>query len=411
MKPSVIFYGAGLEARSKFFDWIDAGIPIPVCFADADDNKQYTKFVINTPASESCRHLKFEILPLHEALEKYPDYLIFLSVSDANLLFVYNYLISCGVPKEKIKYSDHVEYRKGCQSLLTAFHVGPRNLKVCCISPYNTSIPRKAPMQVLYREYMETFGNLLQDIIENKPTHCDGCPYLVERFWPKNPKVNKIVFDTGFDSDSCNFNCIYCTYKNNIEGRYIGEKFIDVFRETLRCFEGVENIFIHLGVGEISVAHWKDEVLNLLKAKKWYSYIHTNASVYNSDIAEMIKEGYMTINVSLDSGTSRTFSKIKGVDCFDKVVENLLKYSECGHGVHLKYIILPEINTNPDDVDGFLDIAFKTFTEWGENVVVPVPSYTLYDYFVSMNGGKAYSVDLAEDFQLDVDACSYRKEK
>jgi len=54
--------------------------------------------------------------------------------------------------------------------------------------------------------------------------------------------------------------------------------------------------------------------------------------------------------------------------------------------------------------DEVLDIAFKTFTEWGENVVVPVPSYTLYDYFVSMNGGKAYAVDLAEDFQLDVDA-------
>ncbi|MCL2607398.1 MAG: histidinol-phosphate transaminase [Methanomassiliicoccaceae archaeon] len=54
--------------------------------------------------------------------------------------------------------------------------------------------------------------------------------------------------------------------------------------------------------------------------------------------------------------------------------------------------------------DEVLDVAFKTFTEWGENVIVPVPSYTLYDYFVSMNGGKAYAVDLDEDFQLDVDA-------
>ena len=54
--------------------------------------------------------------------------------------------------------------------------------------------------------------------------------------------------------------------------------------------------------------------------------------------------------------------------------------------------------------DEMLDVTFKTFTNWGDNSVVPVPSYTLYDYFVKMNGGKALEVDLTEDFQLDVDA-------
>ena len=53
--------------------------------------------------------------------------------------------------------------------------------------------------------------------------------------------------------------------------------------------------------------------------------------------------------------------------------------------------------------DEMLDVTFKTFTNWGDNSVVPVPSYTLYDDFVEMNGGKAHEVDLTEDFQLDVD--------
>ena len=53
--------------------------------------------------------------------------------------------------------------------------------------------------------------------------------------------------------------------------------------------------------------------------------------------------------------------------------------------------------------DEMLDVTFKTFTNWGDNSVVPVPSYTLYDYFVEMNGGKAHEVDLTEEFQLDVD--------
>jgi len=53
--------------------------------------------------------------------------------------------------------------------------------------------------------------------------------------------------------------------------------------------------------------------------------------------------------------------------------------------------------------DEMLDVSFKTFTEWGDNCTVPFPSYTLYDYFVEMNGGRTVSSDLTEDFQLDVD--------
>jgi histidinol-phosphate aminotransferase len=53
--------------------------------------------------------------------------------------------------------------------------------------------------------------------------------------------------------------------------------------------------------------------------------------------------------------------------------------------------------------DEILDIAFKTFTEWGDDCLVPYPSYTLYDYFAQMNGGKVALTELTKDFQLDVD--------
>jgi len=52
--------------------------------------------------------------------------------------------------------------------------------------------------------------------------------------------------------------------------------------------------------------------------------------------------------------------------------------------------------------DEILDIAFKTFTEWGDDCLVPYPSYSLYDYFAQMNGGRAVLTELTEDFQLDV---------
>lgn len=53
--------------------------------------------------------------------------------------------------------------------------------------------------------------------------------------------------------------------------------------------------------------------------------------------------------------------------------------------------------------DEILDISFKTFTEWGDDCLVPYPSYSLYDYFASMNGGKVVTSELTDDFQPDVD--------
>jgi len=54
--------------------------------------------------------------------------------------------------------------------------------------------------------------------------------------------------------------------------------------------------------------------------------------------------------------------------------------------------------------DETIDIAFKTFMDWGDQVNVPVPSYSLYDYFVSMNGGRTNQIMLTDDYQLDTDA-------
>ena len=53
--------------------------------------------------------------------------------------------------------------------------------------------------------------------------------------------------------------------------------------------------------------------------------------------------------------------------------------------------------------DEMLDVLFKTFTEWGDDCLVPNPSYSLYDYFAQMNGGKVVYSELTDDFQLDVD--------
>jgi len=61
--------------------------------------------------------------------------------------------------------------------------------------------------------------------------------------------------------------------------------------------------------------------------------------------------------------------------------------------------------------DEALDIIIKTFVEPGETVITAHPAYVLHSFFVKINGGRTATVDLDEDFQLDVDSILSAKGK
>jgi molybdenum cofactor biosynthesis enzyme MoaA len=73
-------------------------------------------------------------------------------------------------------------------------------------------------------------------------------------------------------------------------------------------------------------------------------------------IGDLLNDQLIFLNVSLDAGTADTFAKIKGIDCFDKVIKNLEKYAAVGN-IQLKYILLEGINDNKNDIDDFVAIA------------------------------------------------------
>jgi histidinol-phosphate aminotransferase len=53
--------------------------------------------------------------------------------------------------------------------------------------------------------------------------------------------------------------------------------------------------------------------------------------------------------------------------------------------------------------DEVLDIIMKTLMEPGETVMTAHPAYVLHSFFVKINAGRTVTVDLDDDFQLDVD--------
>ncbi|MFW6117411.1 MAG: histidinol-phosphate transaminase [Thermoproteota archaeon] len=53
--------------------------------------------------------------------------------------------------------------------------------------------------------------------------------------------------------------------------------------------------------------------------------------------------------------------------------------------------------------DGVLDSLMKVFVEKGSKVVVIEPTFSMYDYFIKLYGGKKVTALLTPDFNLDVD--------
>jgi MoaA/NifB/PqqE/SkfB family radical SAM enzyme len=133
--------------------------------------------------------------------------------------------------------------------------------------------------------------------------------------------------------------------------------------ETLAFFRlikqkglGDSDVTIDFGSGERTVNPHRNKMLSELEDLK--CCIFTNAALYNDRIGELLSNGRNSLSVSIDAGTRLTFAKIKGVDIFETVCKNLLQYATKGNVIP-KYIFLPGVNDNEEDVYGFVALVEK----------------------------------------------------
>ena len=64
--------------------------------------------------------------------------------------------------------------------------------------------------------------------------------------------------------------------------------------------------------------------------------------------------------ISVDSGTPQTYSRVKGVgmSALENVKKNLSAYAKASVGiVALKYLFVPGVNDNQEDIDGFIKLC------------------------------------------------------
>ena len=87
----------------------------------------------------------------------------------------------------------------------------------------------------------------------------------------------------------------------------------------------------------------------------------TNSFKYDEGIAQHLRDNaHSLLFLSMDAGLPETWKKVKGVDNFEQVVSNLVKYHNTAAAagkIRLKYIVLPGINDTWEDYVSFVNIA------------------------------------------------------
>jgi len=342
-----IFYAAGRRAEINLKHWIHCGV-IPVCFADSDERKQNSKISI----PPVCVQEEFDILPIKEALDLYPKAFIYITASPNSYQNAYDNLIANGVPKNRIGAS-----AQHCHKIGHYFLINGLSFSACCLSGFAEFLPLNGNIREDVEMYYKYCEQLRNDLNQGKLTTCTGCAELLPGNSNEELKITYLNLATGLPGGAtCNSKCCYCNY-----GQLSSQKFrerTDNVLEILQFFAETNDVnALHYEAGEFTISPYKTEIVKLIKEKKWKGRILTNGFIYLEELKDLLSEKNIKLNVSLDSGKAETFAKIKGVDCFDKVVENLKKYATSGGEIQLKYIVLDGINCEKTDIDGFIGIA------------------------------------------------------
>lgn len=223
---------------------------------------------------------------------------------------------------------------------------------------------------------------------------CKNCIYLEEKDYDDEDYISSINFNQGIN---CNLKCVYCTLTH-------GEKTPSPEYDVYPMIKQIaDNGYLRKG-GYITIAGG-EPTLNKSFSKIMKLFIEngistikilTNGVKYSEVIAEALSLNYTCVVISVDAGSPEMFKWIKGADLYNQVWENIGKYLQVCKDkflVNTKYIIIPEVNDDKDEILKYFDqterfdvgsVSFDIeLTWWAENKDnIPQSLYDLVEFTI-----------------------------
>lgn len=214
------------------------------------------------------------------------------------------------------------------------------------------------------------------------PLGCKNCSLLEKRKWDG---LEEDYFDHFMFSHSykCNSKCIYCC-TNEVADDLIDRTY-DVYSVIKDLFDrgkikaSNRALAIFLG-GEPTIFPDFEDLLNIFIDNNFKQLkVHSSGILCSKAVLKGLQTGVVTVAISPDAGSPEIYEKIKRVTCFDKVWDNIKTYIQNAQKpelVHVKYIIIPKINDNKEEIDLWFD---KIIESGVKNIACDVEQNWFYD--------------------------------
>ena len=195
-------------------------------------------------------------------------------------------------------------------------------------------------------------------------TGCVNCPYLREAEWDGGNYIEHMYISHW---THCNSKCIYCYSAGHPEEFSINKTY-NIMPYIKEMFErGIlkPGGQISFGGGEPTLLNEFEELVTyLLDNYFWNIRVHSSGIKYSKALARAINEIRGYVVVSVDSGSSEVYEKVKQVPKYKEVRETIRKYALetrflGKYLVSAKYIIIPGINDSIEEIENWLQANEK----------------------------------------------------
>ena len=318
---------------------------------DGDDKKQ----------GKTYRGLNgLVVTPFDEALAKYPRSEFFITSMDYRFQIMGQLLENGKIPPERIINYEPVEKRRTCSCLEKFIDYDEDGKLLCCWTPQSPAAERNN-----FKKFYDMRKNVIDLLINNAETPefyksypaCNGCAYIKTEYYPV---ARKSWWLNYFGFNPCNYKCSYC----NVKHIPVDKSEVLDMDACLRALKDNEMLSEWYGIVYSTAG---EPTLHPARKKLYDAFdgfafiVNTNGSILDYDLFDLMNREKVKLVISVDAGTRETYQKIKSVDTFDKVRKNLIKYSEAKIGITaLKYVFIPGINDNDEDVNGFINLCLET---------------------------------------------------
>ncbi len=318
---------------------------------------------------------------------------------------MFNYLFN------KKKYLD-------CEWLKHSIHFFYDEIRACCSNVpgpifYEKYIDENVDWNYVYNERKKLVKNINSIFSDSSyPSCCEGC-CDISRFLTDSKiksfdnKIHKVYIQNYM---SCNAKCLYCAFKHVDKG--LKYNVLPIIQSLIEKEILSRNAQIYMSGGEITISPEFEDLLSLL-----LSYIYSKIEILTSGIkyCMSIEDAFIKdkcrLVISLDSSNPETYKKIKQVDCFDKVVQNIKDYIKASENaksnITMKYIIVDGVNDNNEEITNFIKLVYELgikdirldfdFEKYKFTKNIKVPEY-YFDLYKNFN-------EVSNKFGLNIQKC------